>query len=215
LTEDQDVTQHTFTDPNRTYARHDQPARLFGQDDSGTESAQPLFEGPQSYDVPPTPITDIRPPSADIDNKRKIIQPLAPPDETHQLAQLESVAPLASSSVDNFFGTSRPAVVDEIEPATQTLDSNAPISLPAEPDPQPAIQPDMQQEAHIEEPIEEPASTPAPALVDPIAQQPMPQVIDPTAPPEVPPPLLPQANTLPQFYDADGNNNNPFLNPSK
>jgi hypothetical protein len=35
-----------------------------------------------------------------------------------------------------------------------------------------------------------------------------------TQAPPVPPPLLPQAPMQPQFFDADGNNQNPFLNPS-
>lgn len=36
-----------------------------------------------------------------------------------------------------------------------------------------------------------------------------PEVVDPTAPPPVPPPM-----STPQFYDADGNNQNPFSNPN-
>ncbi len=49
----------------------------------------------------------------------------------------------------------------------------------------------------------EPEQAPAPA------EDKAPEVTDPTAPPPVPPPM-----TTPQFFDADGNNQNPFLNPN-
>ena len=41
-----------------------------------------------------------------------------------------------------------------------------------------------------------------------------PQVINPNAPPTVPPPIVPDLNNLPQFYEEDGSRSNPFLNPS-
>lgn len=44
---------------------------------------------------------------------------------------------------------------------------------------------------------------------DPSTDDKKPEVVDPTAPPPVPPPM-----TTPQFFDADGNNQNPFLNPN-
>jgi len=56
-----------------------------------------------------------------------------------------------------------------------------------------------------------PAPVDTPQAVDQSEEKPIiepPKVTDPTAPPLVPPPM-----TAPQFFDSDGNNDNPFLNP--
>lgn len=108
--------------------------------------------------------------------------------------------------VDDFLGTSRP-VPDKPE-----------VPKPEEPKAQEPTKDEPKVETKEEKKVGEeapkPAEAPAPVQHQPLSQ-PTPTVINPSAPPTVPPPLMPQAPAQPQFFDADGKNSNPFLNPNQ
>lgn len=121
--------------------------------------------------------------------------PAAPtvPAGTQTLAELEQSvkSPHVEStpSVDDFLGTTRVASI--AEPAKEETTSSAlpPVEVAT------VVQEDKPE---VPEELQAP-----------------PEVIDANAPPAVPPPLMPQGMSQPQFFDADGKNNNPFLNPNQ
>ncbi len=114
--------------------------------------------------------------------------------------------------------------VPELPPSTPKNDSLAELeraigsphatdSLPISDEPVSVVEPP--EEVVVPAPTPAPAILSSPAVVEPVNLEP-PKVDspssdtkekDPNAPPQVPPPMTPQ------FYDAEGNNANPFLNP--
>lgn len=190
---------------DHSYIEPAEPPKLFGQDTSGTETAQPLFDKPEEPQTPDySAQISMDPPRNYTEHHKKVIQPLSsdfqdpagqqpqaqpqiPVDPNQTLSDLEqsvgSPHATASEDVNDFLGSTRPEVQEPPVEQAQT---------------QPEEQPEPKQE-EVQDPNEQPA----------------PQVIDPTAPPAVPPPLLPQAPAQPQFFDADGKNANPFLNPNE
>lgn len=101
----------------------------------------------------------------------------------------------ATNDVDDFLGTTR-------TPVQEAPQQEAPAVAPPEV---------AAQEEETEEEKKEDENLIK--IPDQTVPQPAPQVINPNAPPEVPPPLMPSP-TQPQFFDADGNSSNPFLNPN-
>lgn len=129
-------------------------------------------------------------------------QPAQTLSELEKSVASPSVEPNDDKYVDDFLGTSRPAPEKPEE------------SKPEEPKAQvPTTQEPKEEEKKAEE-APKPPETPAPVQHQPLSQ-PTPTVINPSAPPTVPPPLMPQAPAQPQFFDADGKNSNPFLNPNQ
>ncbi len=241
-------------DSNRSYIKAPTEPILFGQDDSGSTSAQPLLateenkkNEPDEYrfapsqvaeprlrkieplpaeepedSVPATPVNeDTQPANPVFTQMTPPVQPVevSPPEEPSPVSEVEAPQQpeqtlediekaVASShalaeedktatepSVDDFLGTTRamPTPTEE-----KQEEASAP-ALPTEPTP----------EEKPEEKKEEPPKTTEPV------SQPAPQVFNPNTPPAVPPPLMPQANSQPQFFEADGTNSNPFLNPKQ
>ncbi len=196
-------SQSSAADKGHLYMQSEEPAQLYGQDDSGKETAQPLFEDNKSNDNEPEVAPE--PPVPEVAaHKQRVIEPLSPEetvepptrdDSQQTLTDIEKsvdsphVSPDATANVDDFLGSSRAAPV--IEPVVSEI-------------PAPAA------------PVEEvKPETPTPPVEDVVqVPEPTPQVVNPSSPPSVPPPLMPQAPTQPQFFDADGSNNNPFLNPN-
>ncbi len=112
-------------------------------------------------------------------------QPATTNGASQTLSDLErSVHSPHTQQMDDFLGTTRQPAVQDVQ---------------TEPDKQEQKEEEKKEEEKPEQLVEVP--------------QPAPKVVNPSAPPEVPPPLMP-APTQPQFFDADGNNSNPFLNPS-
>ncbi len=131
-------------------------------------------------------------------------QPLPPPDPievdtTQTLSDLEQavgrVHAEEEQKVEDFLGTTRVTVTPEPEDEQQEPQQEPLLAAPPEL---------TSEQEEKEEPKEEDETLQAP-----------PQVIDPNAAPEVPPPLMPLAPSQPQFFDANGKNNNPFLNPNQ
>ncbi len=127
--------------------------------------------------------------------------PLVDPHQTladleHAVGSTHATPPAqATDNVNDFLGTTRTPVPDEPQQQVPTV---APPEVIA------------QEEETEEEKKEEENLIKIP---DQTVPQPAPEVINPNAPPEVPPPLMPSP-TQPQFFDADGNSANPFLNPN-
>ena len=228
---------------------------LFGQDDSGTTSAQPLFgDKPGSQPEISSQFNDDAEPA---NHEEKIIQPLAesdapgpesiaPPAEVVE-APMQALEPPASVTPPELeippqpqdsLPTLEEPVAPQATPDSQTLtdiekavgsehvqsqDVAQPQAAPNVEDflgttratPDPVAEPEVAQENPVTEtPAEEKKQEEAPAVEIP-APEPAPQVINPTDPPAVPPPLMPQSSAQPQFYEADGTNSNPFLNPGQ
>jgi hypothetical protein len=214
---------------DRSFIQQSQQPTLYGLDDSGAQAVQPLFEGNVDQNSS-EPATQVATPAIS-EHKQLVLQPLpaqesavqpqpdaqpvveapqsqvlAPaPEQTAQtLSEIEKkvASPHVEENddkyVDDFLGTSRPAPENTEQPKE-------------EPKPQEAVEETPKEEPKKEEPSPEP---PAPVLHQPLTQ-PTPTVINPSAPPTVPPPLMPQAPSQPQFFDADGKNSNPFLNPNQ
>ncbi|MDO8265941.1 MAG: hypothetical protein Q7T41_03290, partial [Candidatus Saccharibacteria bacterium] len=131
-----------------------------------------------------------------------------PVNEIQTLSDLEQTlgSPHLSQdnqSVDEFFGSTRP----EAEQSQEQSAVSQAITEAREQSASPAEEKPVEQ-APEQEKEEQPKQS------EPL-QQPPPQVVNPTAPPAVPPPLLPQANAQPQFFEADGTNSNPLVNPKE
>jgi hypothetical protein len=164
---------------------------LIGTDDTGaeqSESSQPLFT--EEAESQTSEVQDYTPPPSQVVS-RQVLQPLS-----EDVSNSEPVMNQESSSTEQQPSTAAAANIQTVD---QFLGTSA-SSTNEQP---------QQQEATQQQPdilAQEPVATPA--------VQPAPQVIDPTVPPSVPPPLLPQAPAVPQFFDADGNSQNPYLNPN-
>lgn len=139
-------------------------------------------EAPSS--VPPAPIVDTPPPA-----------PAMPPqpdssdtnEDDQTLTQLEQA--VDSPHVDT-------SSIDDARAAVANAADAQPLIAPI---PQQSV---GAQNVDLQKVADEVAQT-QPEVI----QNDMPEVHDPTAPPPVPPPM-----SSPQFYDADGNNQNPFSN---
>lgn len=222
------------TDNVRSYMKSSEPAKLFGQDDSGTETAQPLFSEEPSSPKDASEVADVPEQS---EHGKKVIEPLPAEsdddkdDDTSQVSSTEVKHPYVDTSVDT------PQSLADIEksvdsPHTQTSPEDVKSddktsssgidnflgttrAMPPAPNdnqvptPTPVVTPEPEEEK------EEKKEEKTPEVEGDSSVQPEPMVINPTDPPAVPPPLMPQANSQPQFFDADGSNNNPFLNPNK
>lgn len=149
--------------------------------------------------MPEAPVQSSQPAQQSTDS----VAPVQMPPANQTLAELEhavgsphaqAVPVTDGGKVDDFLGSTR-------TPVTSPEPTPEPTPAPA-PTPEPEKHEDDQEEHKDENLIKIPEPT-----------QSTPQVINPNAPPEVPPPLMP-APTQPQFYDADGNSANPFLNPN-
>lgn len=200
-----------------SYVESPEPPKLFGQDTSGTEVAQPLFEGASVADPPNTNTQGLDDELSQpyIEHHKKVIEPLSAeyqssthhPLDAQTLSDLEQAVASPhvtggdSQNVDNFLGSTRQPV-DQSQAPEPSVVSQAITEARQESAPPKEEQP-------VEEKKEE-----VPQQVEPL-QQPPPQVVNPTAPPAVPPPLMPQATAQPQFFDEDGKNANPFLNPNE
>ncbi len=210
---EQPATQPVDTD--HAYLPSAEQPKLFGQDDSGVVTAQPLFDSPAEEQQPAVDTAQTSQESSYVHGK-KVIEPLngseetvsppaqTPSNEIQTLSDLEQTlgSPHLSQTnqnVDEFFGSTRPTA----EQPQQSAVSQAITEAREQSEPPKEEKPVEQEEKKEEEPKQ----------TDPL-QQPPPQVVNPTAPPAVPPPLLPQANSQPQFFEADGTNSNPFSNPS-
>ena len=212
--------QESATETDHAYIPSTEQPKLFGQDDSGVVTEQPLFNE-QSDDQQPVNNETQEPQVPAYVHSKKVIEPLSaqqevvasmpaqnPVNEIQTLSDLEQTlgSPHLSQdnqSVDEFFGSTRP---EAEQPQQQSAVSQA-ISEAREQS-QPPVE---------EKPVEqapEPEKEEQPKQSEPL-QQPPPQVVNPTAPPAVPPPLLPQANAQPQFFEADGTNSNPLVNPKE
>ncbi|MBP6962621.1 hypothetical protein KBB49_03735 [Candidatus Saccharibacteria bacterium] len=228
---------------NRSFIQTQQQPALYGLDDSGARAVQPLFEGnnsPGSYassttepalaehkqmvlqplpaeeaqeevvekieerpklEEPATVVEQaVEVPAKDEQKVEEIVATPAQPTQTLSDLEKKVASPHVEENddkyVDDFLGTSRPA-----QPVIEKTESEAPKeekSVEEEKKPE---------EVHQEPPVATPQTQPL--------AQPTPTVINPTAPPTVPPPLMPQAPAQPQFFDADGKNSNPFLNPQQ
>jgi hypothetical protein len=189
---------HTYMDPKYT-------PPLFGQDDSGVVTAQPLFTAADAPVQAGSTSSHAHDGSVGDDaflsaRSQKVIEPIEDTmqDSAKTLAELEQAleSPHVESTQDQQSPQDTSINVDEFLGTTQVSDA---AQVPAESTPQlPQAPPAVvsQQAQPTQEESEEAQKT------------------DPNAPPVVPPPLLPQAPAQPQFFDADGNNQNPFLNPS-
>lgn len=212
--------QEPAIETDHAYLPSAEQPKLFGQDDSGVVAEQPLFSE-QSEDQQPSTNEMQEPQEPAYVHGKKVIEPLSvqqevmaasmpaqnPVNEIQTLSDLEQTlgSPHLSQdnqSVDEFFGSTRPEAVQTQE---QSAVSQA-ITEAREQSASPAEEKPVEQ---VQEKKEEP-----PKQSEPL-QQPAPQVVNPTAPPAVPPPLLPQANAQPQFFEADGTNSNPLVNPKE
>ncbi len=228
---------------NRSFIQTQQQPALYGLDDSGARAVQPLFEGnnsPGSYassttepalaehkqmvlqplpaeeaqeevvekieerpklEEPATVVEQaVEVPAKDEQKVEEIVATPAQPTQTLSDLEKKVASPHVEENddkyVDDFLGTSRPT-----QPVIEKTESEAPKeekSVEEEKKPE---------EVHQEPPVATPQTQPL--------AQPTPTVINPTAPPTVPPPLMPQPPAQPQFFDADGKNSNPFLNPQQ
>jgi hypothetical protein len=161
------------------------------------EPEQPMVESAQVPEpieestVEPIPEPQIELPAPIIEDKPEPVpEPTPPADDS--LAELERAigSPHASASLA------------PVEPIIEE-----PVQVPEPPQvPEPET-PEVPKEPVVELPqvenIVEPANLEPPTVDSPKVDV----KIDPNAPPAVPPPMTPQ------FYDSDGNNANPFLNP--
>jgi len=222
---------------SRSYIPSANPPKMYAEDDSGTVSTQPLFGAPlqnneneiQDYNLPPSQTPDHgvfvdpqqqpNPSALGTNNAGDDVSSQSPTNDTQTLVDLEKAvesqhlqeqpasvegnnAPNSTESthVDDFFGTTR-----------QTDNNDQPNSLP-QPDQftqniAPSLVQPMSELNNDNKPLQ-------PIETQTVTQQ-TPQVISPGAPPEVPPPLTPQLQTNPQFFEADGNSSNPLLNPKQ
>ena len=227
-------------DSGRSFIQHSQQPTLYGLDDSGAHSVQPLFEGSVKHDDSVQPMSEPIPEIAE--HKRLVLQPLPPEEKEEKVEQPEKVTqaeqPEQLANVElpteQVAKVESPEIVSQPAPEkpTQTLndlekkvssphlqenddkyvDDFLGSSRPAKPqaeEPKPEEQKADPQEEKKEEVKPE---SPAPEPTKPLSP-PTPTVINPGAPPSVPPPLMPQAPSQPQFFDAEGKNSNPFLNP--
>lgn len=228
---------------SRSYIEGPSQPKLFGQDDSGTVTAQPLL----SADQPPAPNDPnaldefMLPPSQISSSRIKTLEPLAPAEPEVAISappvlmppeMLTPATPAVAEPLTPSYVSDQPVVpaqdqtLTDLEKAVESAHAQATPEVDAQPSVEdflgttrPIAEPDEEKPAEPErtpaeqpKPEEEKKEPPKPP-VEPFSQ-PAPQVINPNAPPAVPPPLMPQAGSQPQFYEADGSNNNPFLNPS-
>lgn len=242
---------------SRSYIAPTQAPQMFGQEDGGVVTAQPLLSQPMNAAVVQTSDKATR----------KVIEPLHGADELREesnytqpeppmptmdilLDQARSDVPVAaapstpqSQQSVSVVSAPEPIVVPppQASSSEQTLSDleQAVKAAPASGDNESIVAAPVVEAPKVEDflgttrqsaPVADPVSdiTPASPVVQPDEQeteekadedddliQPPPEIIDPTAPPEVPPPLLAQAPTQPQFFDADGKSSNPFLNPNQ
>ncbi|HMT19249.1 MAG TPA: hypothetical protein PKD20_00235 [Candidatus Saccharibacteria bacterium] len=150
---------------------------------------------PNEATLPPMPLPQPQVPAAD--NMPPVVpMPDVPPmPPMPEVSAASNESPQTLSDLERSVHSPHTQQVDDFLGTTrQPVDQNA------------QSEPNKQEEQKEDEKEEKP---------EPVVEvpQPAPKVVNPSAPPEVPPPLMP-APTQPQFFDADGNNNNPFLNPS-
>jgi hypothetical protein len=187
----QNTTSTDHKDENRTYMDPQMAPKLFGVDDSGTENAQPLFTPTDaSPNLASEPSSESPTSSASesmSSRPQKVVEPLS-----NQVPDSNNTNP---ESVEDYkLGVSSKTDVDNFMGTNQST-------------PQPIVK---------LEPVEQASDTQthtndqesAPSEDSSVS------INDPTAPPVVPPPLMPQAPAQPQFFDSDGTNQNPFLNPN-
>jgi hypothetical protein len=138
-------------------------------------------------------------------------------DDKQTLSELEKAVesstaveeqPASAPTVEDFLGSTR-LPTDSTQPTPTELPAADPIATTVEP--QNAQELDSNRNSSPVENQDQPVSEPK--LPDSLPT-PSPQVDNSNAPPAVPPPLMPQATTQPQFFEPDGTNSNPFLNPS-
>ena len=238
-TESPHVEQQT-----RTYVAPPEPPKLYGQDDSGMVGAQPLFDTQHTppNTALETTLPDVSQ-SLDTHHKvieplpggedhGSYGRPFVPPQETPEANQPPAPVDTASAPTPEPATSTPPPVM--MPPAGQTLaeieksvgrvqtENGQPLSTE---NPEDFIgstrtpvnaeskEPDTSSESDNKETEEEKVDDENLIKIPDTPQQVTPQVINPNAPPEVPPPLMP-APTQPQFFDADGNTANPFLNPN-
>ena len=227
----------------RSFIQQSQQPALYGLDDSGSQAVQPLFEGSVKHDDSVQPMSEPIPEIAE--HKRLVLQPLpheeekqaespAQPDE--QTQQPQEPAPIEQPLEPVIIETPKveEPPKDEPQPEAQTLsdlekkvasthaevnddkyvDDFLGTSRPVPPQAEAKEQEPAKEESKEEPKQEKKEEAPAPVKQQTLAQ-PTPTVINPSAPPTVPPPLMPQAPSQPQFFDADGKNSNPFLNPNQ
>ncbi len=234
----------TVQDSGRSFIQQSQRPALYGLDDSGSQAVQPLFEGSVKHDDSVQPMSEPIPEAPEhkrlvlqpLPHEEESQQPQ--PDQVAQIQQSIEQQPAEPVVEATPEAQEAPIQKPEMPSATQTLsDLEKKVASPhAEENddkyvddflgtsrPVPQQEEVKEREPAKEESIEEheqekkeeaPAEAPAPAQQQPLVQ-PTPTVINPSAPPTVPPPLMPQAPTQPQFFDADGKNSNPFLNPNQ
>jgi len=207
----------------RAFIQQSQQPALYGLDDSGSQTVQPLFEESVGLDGSPQSVPEVAPPVAE--HKQLVLQPLPSEEEKQQQALQPAVAEQPETADTATATAETEELVTVAEQPIQTLSEiEKKVASPhAEENDdkyvddflgtsRPAVQqPEEPKQEKKEEVTQEP---PAPAQNQPLVQ-PTPTVINPSAPPSVPPPLMPQAPSQPQFFDADGKNSNPFLNPQQ
>lgn len=220
---------------SRSYIPSAEKPKMYAEDDSGTVNAQPLFGVPvenneepvQDYNLPPSQTPDrgvLLDPvqqqnSSELEDgtqAKDATNPQTPINDTQTLIDLEKSVDsqhlqgqpaldennnvpnsTETTRVDDFFGTTR-----QTEGTDQSAGVPQPDQFTQDLAPSPEATSSVAGDGGISQPVE----------VQTVTQQ-TPQVISPGAPPEVPPPLTPQTQTNPQFFEADGNSSNPFLNP--
>ena len=203
--------EHSFIPPV-------EPPKLFAQDDSGTVTAQPLL------DEQPSVISEDE--KSMFSHGKKVIQPLADGDPQQSTQNTTTPEPVSSSpqtltdleqAVDSPHVSDSPQVPDEF--VGMVKNGFVGDQTEAKSDVEKAINDarqateQAQSTSEGQKPAQHAPETPAqPDQVNP-ADQPPPQVVNPNSPPPVPPPLMPPSNQ-PQFFDADGKNDNPLVTPT-
>jgi hypothetical protein len=213
--------------------REGEPESIDAIDAPKLETAMPVMEHRHKVIEPPQPQGDeeavVSPPAPVIVSEPEpavsvpapqqapeVVDPELPkiqePEQPQTLADLEKSVdsphlagtepaeqpPEAESSVDDYLGTVREQVSQAI--------SAQPEQFPKPQESVGATHVELEEAPQKTE--QQPEETlPEQAPPSPTPQTQAPQVINPSSAPAVPPPMMPQ------FYDADGNNQNPFLNP--
>ncbi len=171
------------------------------------ESGEPIIGTPD--DEPSTPVDALPEPDKQaqtpvMEHKQKTLQPVSDEFKGHVTSNPQE--PLSNNLADL---EARVTESDGLDAARQQVDSLA----------QPQLTPqqnigaqhvDLGQPPAVQQPTEQevaPVSDARPAPLTSTDSQDVRQ--DPDGPPAVPPPLMPP-NSQPQFFDADGKNNNPF-----
>jgi hypothetical protein len=212
--ESQDVGKDLFDD-------------LSSQDNSTDDEDDPTLKQPDSSDTPMMQHEKVITPPAHPDDIPKSDKPFDPREAMAELGvpqQMQPSAPTEVPSVPEVSETpteSSSATGDSLADLEKSVGSTHQSSseadvVPAFPSPPPEL--NESQDSVIQAAASQSVETPqVDATVQPISLEPPkvdtgenPQVqLDKDAPPQVPPPMT----MSPQFYDADGNNANPFVNP--